>query len=153
MVAHPRVKQAYPGNGGECWSLRCSHWSRAGTPWSVILSQWSHGGSPWRTKSSHWSPGGSIWSIRCSHWKEMWTHWLAVQDCWLAVKPPETSLRYPFKVTHGLDYFGPQRALAYRLDAISQGRKNSWFPVPNPLPSALIMHLHASKTLRTGLYM
>jgi hypothetical protein len=71
MVAHPGVMQAYPGNGGECWSLRCSHWSREGTPWSVILSQWSHGGSPWRMKSSHWSPGGSIWSIRCSHWKEL----------------------------------------------------------------------------------
>ncbi len=193
MVAPPGVMQAYPGNGGECWSLRCSHWSRAGTPWSVIPYDWSHEGSPWRMKSSHWSPGGSIWSIRCSHWKEMWTHWLAVQDCWLAVKPPppptasplaptpspptpspphalspqkpagyvmhwrggvgpETSLRYSFKVTHGLDYFGSQRALAYRLDAISQGRKNSWFQVPNPLKLALIMYLHASKTLCKGPY-
>jgi hypothetical protein len=84
MVALPRIMQAYPGKGGEYWSLRCSHWSRAGTPWSVIISHWSHGGSPLSMKSSHWSPGGSIWSIRCSHWKEMW---LAEHDCWLAVNP------------------------------------------------------------------
>jgi hypothetical protein len=44
---------------------------------------------------------------------------------WRGGMGPETSLRYPFKVTHGLDYFRSQRALAYRLDAISQGRKNS----------------------------
>jgi hypothetical protein len=34
--------------------------------------------------------------------------------------------------------FGPQMALAYRLDAISQGPKNSQFPGPNPLPFALV---------------
>jgi hypothetical protein len=44
---------------------------------------------------------------------------------WRGGMGPETSLRYPFKVTHGLDCFGAQRALAYWLDAISQGRKNS----------------------------
>ncbi len=33
-----------------------------------------------------------------------------------------------------LDFFGPQMALAYRLDAISQGPKNSQIPGPNPLP-------------------
>jgi hypothetical protein len=43
---------------------------------------------------------------------------------------------------------GPQMALAYLLDAISQGPKNS-FPGPNPLPLAL-MDLHASETLHTG---
>ena len=37
-----------------------------------------------------------------------------------------------------LEFFGPQIALAYRLDAISQGPKNSWIPGPNPLPLALI---------------
>ncbi len=41
-------------------------------------------------------------------------------------------------------------ALAYRLDAISQSPKNSLFPGTNPLPLALLMDLHASKTLRTG---
>jgi hypothetical protein len=30
-------------------------------------------------------------------------------------------------------------ALAYRLDAISQGSKKSRFPEPNPLPLALVM--------------
>ncbi len=48
--------------------------------------------------------------------------------------------------------FLPQMALAYRLDAISQGPKNSRIPGPNPLPLALVMDMHASKTLCTGLY-
>ncbi len=48
-----------------------------------------------------------------------------------------------------LKFFGPQMALAYRLDAISQGQKNSRFPGPIPLPLALVMDLHASKTSRT----
>jgi hypothetical protein len=33
-----------------------------------------------------------------------------------------------------LEFFGPQMALAYRLDAISQDPKNSQFPGPNPIP-------------------
>ncbi len=41
-------------------------------------------------------------------------------------------------------------ALAYRLDAISQGPKNSRIPGPNPLPLDLVMDMHASKTLCTG---
>ncbi len=35
-------------------------------------------------------------------------------------------------------------ALAYRLDAISQGLKISWIPGPDPLPLALVMDMHAS---------
>jgi hypothetical protein len=31
-----------------------------------------------------------------------------------------------------IDFFGPQMALAYRLDAISQGPNKSRFPGPNP---------------------
>jgi hypothetical protein len=50
-----------------------------------------------------------------------------------------------------LEFFGPQMALAYRLDAISQGPKNSRIPGPNLLPLPLIMDMHASKTLSTGL--
>ncbi len=46
----------------------------------------------------------------------------------------------------------PQMALAYQLDAISQGPKTSQFPGPSTLPLALIMDMHASKTLCTGLY-
>jgi hypothetical protein len=38
-----------------------------------------------------------------------------------------------------LEFFGPRMALAYLLDAISQGSKNSQFPGPNPLPLALVM--------------
>ncbi len=48
-----------------------------------------------------------------------------------------------------LEFFGPQMALAYQLDAISHGPKNSWFPGPNPLSLSHVMDLHASKTLRT----
>jgi hypothetical protein len=38
-----------------------------------------------------------------------------------------------------LNFFGPQMALAYLLDTISQGPKKSRFPGTNPLPLALIM--------------
>ncbi len=38
-----------------------------------------------------------------------------------------------------LEFFGPQMALAYRLDAVSQGLKNSRIPGPNALPLALTM--------------
>jgi hypothetical protein len=48
-----------------------------------------------------------------------------------------------------LEFFGPQMALAFQLDAISQGPENSRIPGPNPLPLALIIDMHASKT---GLY-
>jgi hypothetical protein len=49
-----------------------------------------------------------------------------------------------------LKYFGPKMALAYRLDVISQGPKNSQFSGPNPLPLALVIDPHASKNLRMG---
>ncbi len=49
-----------------------------------------------------------------------------------------------------LEFFEPQMGLAYRLAAISQGPKSSLFPGPNPLPLALVMKLHTSKTLLTG---
>ena len=51
-----------------------------------------------------------------------------------------------------LEFFGPQMALAYRLDAISQGPKNSGIPGPNPLQLPHVMYIHASKTLCTGVY-
>ncbi len=44
------------------------------------------------------------------------------------------------------EFSGPQMALANWLDAISKGPKNSRFPGPNPLPLALVLYLHASKT-------
>jgi hypothetical protein len=40
------------------------------------------------------------------------------------------------------EFFGSKMTLAYRLNAISQGPKNSRFPGPNPVPLALIMDLH-----------
>ncbi len=47
-----------------------------------------------------------------------------------------------------LNCFGPQMALALRLDAISQGLKRSQFPGSNPLPLFLVMDLPASNALR-----
>jgi hypothetical protein len=41
------------------------------------------------------------------------------------------------------EFFGPNMALAYRFDAISQGPKNPRFPGPNPLQLSLVMDLHA----------
>ncbi len=49
-----------------------------------------------------------------------------------------------------LEFFEPQMALAYRLDTISQGPKNSRFPGPNPLPLALVMDAARIKALCTG---
>jgi hypothetical protein len=42
--------------------------------------------------------------------------------------------------------------LMFWIDAISKGIKNSRIPRPNPLPLPLVMDMHASKTLCTGLY-
>ncbi len=49
-----------------------------------------------------------------------------------------------------LEFFRDKMTLIYRLNAISQSPKNSQFLGPNPLPLALVMDMHASKTLRTG---
>jgi hypothetical protein len=43
-----------------------------------------------------------------------------------------------------------QMALAYRLDAISQGPKNSRFPGPNPLPLALVKDAARVKSITQG---
>jgi len=51
-----------------------------------------------------------------------------------------------------LVFFWPQMALAYLLNAISQGPKNSGIPGPNPLPLPQVMYMHPFKTLCTGLY-
>jgi hypothetical protein len=37
------------------------------------------------------------------------------------------------------DFFGPQMALAQRLDSVSQGPKKSRFPGPSPLRLALLL--------------
>ena len=47
--------------------------------------------------------------------------------------------------TRILKFFGPQMALAYWLDAISQGTKNSRIPGPNPLPLPLVMDMHGAR--------
>jgi hypothetical protein len=72
-----------------------------------------------------------------------------------ALKPPSCALVH--KTTYApmfytAEFFRTRMALAYRLDAISQGPKNSRFLEPNPLPLALIMDMHVSKSLCTGLY-
>ncbi len=48
------------------------------------------------------------------------------------------------------EFLGPQMALAYRLDAISQGPKIPRFPGPNPLPLALVMDAARIKSITQG---
>ncbi len=55
-------------------------------------------------------------------------------------------------LSHCIKVLSGQMALAYRLDAISQGPKNSGIPGPNPLQLPHVMYIHASKTLCTGVY-
>ncbi len=43
-----------------------------------------------------------------------------------------------------------KKALAYRLDAISQDTKKFWFPGPNPLPLALVMDAARIKSITHG---
>ncbi len=49
-----------------------------------------------------------------------------------------------------LEFFGPQMALAYRLDAISQGPKSLNFQGPTPLPLALVMDAAQIKSITHG---
>ncbi len=54
-----------------------------------------------------------------------------------------------------LDFLRPQMALAYRLDAISQGPRKSQFPGPNPHQLALVMdaaRIKSTKALCKGPY-
>jgi hypothetical protein len=51
-----------------------------------------------------------------------------------------------------LNFFGPQIALAFRLDAISQGPKKSRFPGPYPLPLALVMDAARVNNIMQVLY-
>jgi hypothetical protein len=46
-----------------------------------------------------------------------------------------------------LDFFGLEMVLPYRLDAISQGLKNSQFPGHNPLPFALVIDAARIKSI------
>ncbi len=48
------------------------------------------------------------------------------------------------------NFFGPQMAFAYRLDAISQGPKKSRFPGPDPFPLALVMDAALVKSITRG---
>jgi hypothetical protein len=50
----------------------------------------------------------------------------------------------------GLGPGNPQMAFAYRLDAISQGPKNSRFPGPNPIPLAQVMDAARIKSITHG---
>jgi hypothetical protein len=50
------------------------------------------------------------------------------------------------------EFFGPQMAFPHRLDAISQGPKNSQFPGSNPLPLALVMDAALIKSITHGAY-
>ncbi len=56
----------------------------------------------------------------------------------------------PWLILLNLEFFGPQRALAYRLDAISKDPKNSRFPGTNPIPLALVMDAARIKSIMHG---
>ncbi len=49
-----------------------------------------------------------------------------------------------------LEFFRPQMACAFWLDAISQGPKNSRFPAPSPLPPALVQAAARIKSITQG---
>jgi hypothetical protein len=50
-----------------------------------------------------------------------------------------------------LNFFGPQIAFAYWLDAISQGAEKSQFPEdPNPLPLSFLMDAARIKSITQG---
>ncbi len=49
-----------------------------------------------------------------------------------------------------LNFCGSQMALAYRLDAISQGQKSLDFQGPNPSPLALVMDTAHIKSITHG---
>jgi hypothetical protein len=51
-----------------------------------------------------------------------------------------------------LDFFEPQIALAYWLNAISQGPTKSCFPEPKLLPLALFMDAARIKSITHGAY-
>jgi len=48
------------------------------------------------------------------------------------------------------EFFGNQMALAYRLDAISQGPKSLNFQGPTPLPLAFVMDAARIKSIMHG---
>jgi hypothetical protein len=60
------------------------------------------------------------------------------------------SIHYLGKWEGNLEFFGPQMALAYLLDAISQDPKNSRFPGPNHLPLAQVMDAAGIKSIMHG---
>jgi hypothetical protein len=55
-----------------------------------------------------------------------------------------------FSPLTNLKFIGPQMALVYRLDAISQGPKNSRIPGLNTLPLALVMDAARIKNIMHG---
>jgi hypothetical protein len=57
------------------------------------------------------------------------------------IEHPETDMSQPG--IEPSEFFGPQVALAYRLDAISLGPKISRIPGPNHFPLALVMDMYA----------
>ncbi len=100
----------------------------------------------------HWSK-----SVDPYHWLQICIRLrIRIQICTNNnIYAPEAHIMYLTVVSWFLIsfvFFGPQMSLAYRLDAISQGPKNSRIPGSNPLPLALVMDMHASKTLCAGLY-
>ncbi len=78
------------------------------------------------------------------------------QKYWFGIRDPRSRknlFRIPDPGSRGQKGTGSRiRIRNTGLDAISQGPKNSRIPGPNPFPLPLVMDMHVSKTLCTGLY-
>jgi hypothetical protein len=56
-----------------------------------------------------------------------------IVNLWCPTNLPQLTVSSPMCLVHiNMEFFGPQMARAYRLDAVSQGPKNSLFPGPTP---------------------
>jgi hypothetical protein len=103
-------------------------------------------------------PPPSVWALKAPSWslvhKTTYAPMIYTALCimfWMHAYPLLGQVRVRWTLEFS-SFFDPKMALAYLLDAISQGPKNSGIPGPNPLPLALVMDMHASKTFCVALY-
>ncbi len=113
---------------------------RGGAGW---LSSLMHLSGPSRVIKFLYSPAPpppTVWALKPPLWASCAENHLCTYDLY---SPVHNVLDACISITWGsgrglgpgiLEFFGPQMALSYRLDAISQGPKNSRIPGPNPLP-------------------
>jgi hypothetical protein len=69
-------------------------------------------------------------------------------EIWITYMIPKGISHTSFKTSH----MNKKKTIHFQPRCQFTGPKNSRFPGPSPLPLALVMDMHASKTLCTGLY-